>query len=151
MSLTITSNVDGLLSWLRSRGKAVEVYREELLYRSELILTGELKKTAPGGIKETVTSLIMGNVVRVWPTHPAAGYVERGTRAHIIRPREKQALRFAVIAPGGIMAGGMYIFAKVVHHPGFPGRFFIREAAEKAKPRIVALVRELWERAMRSA
>ena len=39
-----------------------------------------------------------------------AAYIEYGTRAHIIRPKNKKALKFQV--------DGKDIFAKEVHHPG---------------------------------
>lgn len=60
------------------------------------------------------------------------GYVDLGTRSHIIRPKRSRYLRFqsgyrskgrtGVI---GSQAGGSFgdaVFAKEVHHPGFAGR-----------------------------
>ncbi len=43
-------------------------------------------------------------------TTPQAKFTDEGTRPHIIRPRNKKALRFRV--------GGRIVFATVVHHPG---------------------------------
>jgi len=39
-----------------------------------------------------------------------AGFIEYGTRAHVIRPRRKKFLRFRV--------GGRVVFARKVNHPG---------------------------------
>jgi HK97 gp10 family phage protein len=52
-----------------------------------------------------------------------AGFVERGTRPHIIRPRNAKALRFAATAAGQRLSGSArrgaaVIFARIVHHPG---------------------------------
>ena len=41
-----------------------------------------------------------------------AGFVEEGTKAHVIRPKNRKALRFPV---GG---GAGFGFAKVINHPG---------------------------------
>ena len=41
---------------------------------------------------------------------PYLHFLEQGTKPHLIRPREKKALRFN--------AGGSEIFAKLVRHPG---------------------------------
>lgn len=49
-----------------------------------------------------------------------AGFVNDGTRPHIIRPRNAQALRFRV--------GGRVVFARVVHHPGTRARPFLDRA-----------------------
>lgn len=49
-----------------------------------------------------------------------AGYVNDGTRPHIIRPKNKQVLRFRV--------GGQVVFAKVVHHPGTRAQPFLDRA-----------------------
>ena len=47
-------------------------------------------------------------------------YVHEGTRAHVIRPKNAQALRFNV--------GGREVFAKRVDHPGTKARPFLRNA-----------------------
>lgn len=49
-----------------------------------------------------------------------AGFVNDGTRPHIIRPRSAQVLRFRV--------GGRFVYAKVVHHPGTRARPFLDRA-----------------------
>lgn len=49
-----------------------------------------------------------------------ADMVHGGTRPHIIRPRNRQYLRFQV--------GGRTVYAKVVHHPGTRARPFLDRA-----------------------
>jgi hypothetical protein len=53
--------------------------------------------------------------------------VHDGTRPHIIKPRNAQALRFEG-------AGGGIEFAMVVHHPGTRPRPFLAEGAAQAAP-----------------
>lgn len=57
---------------------------------------------------------------RVFTNNPYAAFVEYGTRPHIIRPKEKQALKFKI--------GNENIFAKRVFHPGTSGQYFMRRA-----------------------
>jgi hypothetical protein len=64
---------------------------------------------------------------KIGPTVDYAVMVEDGTRPHIIRPRNKRALRFR---PGG---SGRYVFAKFVRHPGTrPQPFMDRALVETA-------------------
>lgn len=63
-----------------------------------------------------------------------AAYVEKGTRAHDIRPRRARALRFAATAGGARLTGSPrtgapVVFAKVVHHPGTKAQPFLEPAA----------------------
>ena len=52
---------------------------------------------------------------------PHAIFVHWPTRAHIIRPKNRKALRWPV--------GGAFAFAKIVHHPGYRGDpYFVRIA-----------------------
>lgn len=72
---------------------------------------------------------IKGRLVRNWTLRSEyqitvnvdyAEAVHDGTRPHIIRPRNAQALRFNV--------GGRIVYAKVVHHPGTRARPFLDRA-----------------------
>jgi len=55
---------------------------------------------------------------------PHAVFVHWGTKPHVIRPKNKKALRWA--------AGGSFIFAKFVNHPGYKGDPFLINAANQA-------------------
>jgi hypothetical protein len=59
---------------------------------------------------------------KVGSTLPYAVFVHEGTRPHTIRPNAAKVLRFK--GAGGI------VFAREVHHPGYKGNPFLREAME---------------------
>jgi len=66
--------------------------------------------------------------VTVYSNVDYAGFVNDGTRPHIIRPRRAKALRFRV--------GGRIVYARVVNHPGTRARPFLDRALEEiARPR----------------
>jgi hypothetical protein len=68
---------------------------------------------------------------------PYARFVAEGTRAHVIRPRARKALRFQM--------GGRTVFARRVNHPG------TRPNAEWwSEPALTARFRKAIERALRS-
>ena len=82
------------------------------------ILQSIFKKALPGGGWEIGHDLQRA---------PQALWVHCGTRAHVIRPKNKKALRWA--------GGGALTFAKGVHHPGYKGDAWMVRAAVQA-PRI---------------
>lgn len=59
-------------------------------------------------------------MVKVGSDLEYAGFVNDGTRPHVIRPRRAKALRFTV--------GGRVVFAKVVNHPGQRAQPFLDRA-----------------------
>lgn len=89
----------------------------------------------------------------------AAGpYLERGTRAHIIRPRKATMLRFPASGTpttlGGrpttaaVRRGGAFAFARLVRHPGTKPYPFLLPNARKALSVIgIGKVIDNWNRA----
>jgi hypothetical protein len=82
-----------------------------------------------------------------------AAFVEYGTRAHIIRPRNGGFLRFAANGhsarlTGSVRRGGTAVFAREVHHPGTRPHPFLVPGARAAltKVGLTALVDE-WNKA----
>ena len=66
-----------------------------------------------------------------------AVHVEQGTRPHVIRPRNRKALRWAADAgsarlSGAPRKGGRVRFAKRVQHPGTKAQPFMIPGAQKA-------------------
>lgn len=66
-----------------------------------------------------------------------APFVERGTRAHMITPNARRALRWAPSAGGRRLSGtprvgASVVFAKRVHHPGTKPYPFLLPGAQKA-------------------
>jgi hypothetical protein len=65
-----------------------------------------------------------------------AAAVEKGTRPHIIRPRNVKALRFAATAAGQRLSGSArrgaaVVFARYVNHPGTRAQPYLIPAAEE--------------------
>lgn len=50
-----------------------------------------------------------------------AAYENFGTRPHLIRPKNRQYLRF-------VASDGRIVFTQLVHHPGTTGSFFVTRA-----------------------
>lgn len=51
-------------------------------------------------------------------------FVHWGTKPHVIRPKNRKALRWP--------AGGRFVFAREVHHPGYKGDPWLVRAAARA-------------------
>lgn len=74
----------------------------------------------------------------------AGAWLERGTRPHVIRPRNRKVLRFpasgvATTLGGRVRTGtarrlgsAAYVFARVVHHPGTRAQPFLIPGAKAA-------------------
>lgn len=83
----------------------------------------EARREAPGSMRNRLSASFergeAGPRGTITLHHPAALYVTRGTRPHLIRPVRARVLRFEV--------GGRVVYASVVHHPGNrPNRFMVR-------------------------
>ena len=63
---------------------------------------------------------------------PYAGYVNLGTRPHVILPKNKKALRW--------VRGNKFAFAKKVNHPGYRGDAYLINAATLAVREFAAAV-----------
>ena len=70
---------------------------------------------------------------------PHAVFVHWGTRAHVIRPRDRKALRWA----SGQGGATRFIFAKWVNHPGYVGDPYLVQAADEAVKQFDAIVRRV--------
>lgn len=63
---------------------------------------------------------------------PHALFVQLGARPHVIEPKKKKALRWT--------AGGAFVFAKRVNHPGYRGDPYLVRAADDAVRQFAAIV-----------
>lgn len=70
---------------------------------------------------------------------PYAIFLHFGTRPHLIKPKDKKALRW----PGGSGSKTNFIFAKWVHHPGYEGHPYLIEAADEAVKQFDAIVKRI--------
>lgn len=68
---------------------------------------------------------------------PYGLFVEEGTRAHVIRPKHRKALRWA--------GGNGFAFAKSVNHPGTEATHFLANAAEEKNGDIVEALEDATE------
>lgn len=122
------------LDELTERLNKFPIIFSEFLEEAGGITADQMRDNAPvktGALWSSIRIDVGPKSVRVYPTVPYAPFVERGTGPHIIRPVTAQALHFFI--------NGEEVFAKEVHHPGFPGRFFIRKTRDELKQRIVDL------------
>lgn len=100
-------------------------------------------------------------VITVYTNNQIYQYVDAGTKAHIIRPKNASTLRFmsghrAKTRPGFIGssqggASGAAVFAKEVHHPGTRARGFSTIIAKRHQPRFVKNVTAAMARAAKSS
>jgi len=72
---------------------------------------------------------------------PHAPFVHWGTKPHEIRPRNRKALRWA--------AGNGFVFAKVVHHPGYKGDPYLVRARTAIARQFARIAAEAWNRISR--
>lgn len=93
---------------------------------------------------------------------PHAAFVLFGTKAHEIRPKEGGTYKSYTTLEGkrsrkGVAKGGAtrrflrwagpggFIFAKVVHHPGYKGDHYLNDAADKAIARFAEILQRHWK------
>lgn len=74
---------------------------------------------------------------------PHAIFVHWGTRPHIIRPKDKKALRFV---PKG---GNSFVFAQIVNHPGYRGDPYLLRAREAVAQQFSRIAGNIWDRLSR--
>lgn len=114
----------------------LRVVREaKLILRVRHTKTAGTERSIRLGKVTTSSAEIMGSRV--------VGFLEHGTRPHVIRPRRKKALRWAARPEGRRLSGsprraaqrgelGGVVFARFVRHPGTRPSPFLAEAAGKA-------------------
>jgi hypothetical protein len=89
-------------------------------------------------LSRTIGSEVVGEFsVRLYARANYARDVEEGTRPHVIRPKNKKALRFAASSGGARLSGSArkgadVVFARVVHHPGTKPHPFLLPGAKAA-------------------
>jgi len=93
-------------------------------------VTRKARQLAPPGMRKYVKGGLITRggrqVLTVDNTHPAAIFVVKGTKPHLIRPKKK----------GGVLvfnSKGVKVFTKLVHHPGQKPNNFMTRALREAK------------------
>ena len=142
---------------LRARIEAIKPNRG-LMAKIALSAVREQKLLAPRKTGNLGRSIHLGAVTPTRAETVASAdyaiYVERGTRPHVIRPRNRKALRWAADSgsarlSGSPRTGGRVRFARRVQHPGSKAKPFMVPGAKKAVEAagLKATVVEQWNRA----
>lgn len=99
---------------------AAESYVDDTL---DYIAAGKAFTPRTGQLEQSINWTAAGNgSAEVFAQAEYAGWVEQGTDAHIIRPKDRKALRFPVAGGAG------FGFARVINHPGSkPHPFFFAD------------------------
>lgn len=84
--------------------------------------------TRGGDTEESIQMYAEGNTATVYLGSDVAVYQHEGTPPHIIKARNKLALRF--------VRNGDFVFCKRVHHPGIQADPYLFDAAEHERARI---------------
>ena len=107
---------------------------------ADAVLLDFAKTTATWKHKPRFTVQHDGKTYTITTTDEIYGYVDEGTKPHVIVPRHGRVLRFAVggrakTTPGRITAGGGspgkdVVFTPRVNHPGTKARLFTKQIAK---------------------
>lgn len=126
-------NAPSVLAALRNPGNAqllanamAESYTDDTL---DWIQSGRSFTGRTGQLAQSIGWRPAGNgSAEVYANAEYAGFIENGTRPHVIRPRSGRALRFPI---GG---GAGFGFARVINHPGSrPHPFFFADSAARSE------------------
>jgi hypothetical protein len=139
----MTASIQGVPQ-LRARIEAIKP-NPDLMAKIALLAVREQKILVPRKTGNLGRSIRLGAVTptraETVATANYAGFVERGTRPHVIRPRTRKALRFAADAgsarlTGTPRSGGRVRFARRVQHPGTRPQPFMLPGAQRAVQQI---------------
>lgn len=103
------------------------------MWRAARAAKAEAQKLAPPGIAKTIEGVPEPEGFALESDHVAAGFVEAGTRAHIIEG-----------APLVFQAAGGTVFARRVHHPGTKAHPYMQPGMEEGARVFVASMGELF-------
>lgn len=107
-------------------------------------VTGALRQSLRNKKEPTTRDPFRRRVFHDAQRAPHAIFVNFGTRPHVIKPKDKKALRW-------VGAGGRFIFAKSVNHPGYRGDAYMVRAATDALRSFRDIVDDAMEEASRDA
>ncbi len=86
--------------------------------------------TRSGMTEKSIISKVLDNKGTVYLASDIAIFQHEGTKAHLIVPRSKKVLRFAI--------NKTFVFSKRVRHPGIKADPFLYTAADAMQPVIVS-------------
>lgn len=144
ISIDVGKQIDGIRSALRKYPEQSFKEFSDAIKKSVLTVQGEAIRNAPvnklsggGNLRQSIRSQITGLVGRVIAWAGYAIYVHEGTKAHIIRVKNRQVL--------ANKRRGIF-FGKVVRHPGTVAQPFLRRAVERSMTQIQRFFMQSMER-----
>jgi hypothetical protein len=142
---------------LQMRLNAVKDSPRGILRQWQIATVAEAKRAVPRKTGHLGRSIRAGGLFSdhaiVEASVNYAAFVEYGTRAHIIRPRNKRILRFAANGgsarlTGAVRRGGSAVFAREVHHPGTRPHPFLVPGARAALTKVgLTAIVDQWNKA----
>jgi HK97 gp10 family phage protein len=112
-----SADISRLTEALRKTAQESQITTQQVLIQSANHILAEIEARVPvktGTLRRSLAIKVETNKVTIGPNEaqaPYAGYVEFGTKPHVIKPKK----------PGGYLVftiGGRKIFARQVRHPG---------------------------------
>lgn len=94
-----------------------------------------------------------GIIIFVGTENKIYGYIDKGTKKHIIRPKKAEVLRFrgSSYRGRGRPRASDYVYTKFVMHPGFKGYGHSKRIAKKWQPLTVARLNATLARAAKQS
>jgi HK97 gp10 family phage protein len=126
MTSEASADISKLAQALQQTAAQSHTTTMDVLIQSSNYLRAEMQAHAPvktGNLRRSIGVEVETDKVTIGPNlrqAPYAGYVEFGTKPHVIKPRKAKALRFTV--------GGVTVYAKLVHHPGTKAHPYVMPA-----------------------
>jgi len=123
------ADISKLADALRQTAATSQITTHQVLVQAANQILAEMEVRVPvktGNLRHSLSIRVDTNKVTIGPNEtqaPYAGYVEFGTHAHIIEPKN----------PGGVLAfkmNGVMVYTKKVHHPGTKAQPYVRPAFE---------------------
>ena len=129
MTVIGTADIDRLTEALKRTAKESGITTQEVLIQASNHILAEMEAKVPvksGQLRQSLGIKVSGDKVIIGPNinqAPYAGYVEFGTKPHVIRPKK----------PGGVLVfkiGGTTVYTKKVNHPGTDPNPYVQPAFE---------------------
>ena len=129
MPVVGTADISKLTEALRQTAVQSETTTHQVLIQSANQILAEMESRVPvksGVLRRSLGIRVDTDKVTIGPNEhqaPYAGYVEFGTKPHVIRPKE----------PGGVLVftvGGKKVVTRLVHHPGTKAQPYVQPAFE---------------------
>jgi HK97 gp10 family phage protein len=129
VSAVAYADVTRLADALRQASKESGITTQQVLIQAANHILAEMEARVPvktGNLRTSLGIKVESDRVTIGPNErqaPYGGYVEFGTKPHVIRPKN----------PSGVLVfkiNGQKVFAKKVNHPGTQAQPYVRPAFE---------------------